>query len=676
MNPSRTLRGVLAVSLLLAAAPAWAGRKNVEAIGSLSCGGQPLDEARVELVEYRWPGWNDPVIDRGVTDGAGRFSLRGTGGWLFGDPTTYVRVVYETRVAPAPDKGVRVHDEVGGTRAGTGPRFDYRPGVIDMGALNSNGLDCRLWLELRRAVVDYRGVADPVAPLPYGDVAIQRWSAASSGTPFALLQTISWPTGFRGRGTRSEITVFHEFGHTLRHSFDGDLGHFLGDVLRFWYLRNHDYCDVTNPGYAFNEGWAWFWETRALPLPPGRRSCNTPRRWDVEGDVASYLREISRCIGYENMARLLRDNPGGIHSRDEFEAALRARFPRACLPPDPPPPSDPGACASGSITQQFYGNVVGCAGTQTQATAGGLCGASHRLCTGAEWVAARQGIVDPTHNYWVSDTLRFLNLGAGACSAHSALGTACGAASMHPCTATGADAEGNSCARLNCAFEAKPGSEFPPNEFFGGCMAGNETAGAVCCPLMALTGTGPGDAGTPADPAAARRLRAEGRARLESLIATLEHDLDEARRQARWPDTCSDDAGCAAAVRAVAQPALLEGALAWRRVQLRLFDANPESPEALQALITGTGLEAWRRDHQREYATRTAAALAPAARAAIAALAPGRARPVFTRYVDEAIQHLEQQIGRLEAWQRQPDGTPLGLEPFDADADAMAVTPH
>lgn len=671
MNPSRMPWAVLTVALLVVAPPAFAGRKNVEAIGSLSCGGQPLDNATVELVEYRWPGWSDPVIDRGLTDAAGRFSLRGTGGWVFGDPTTYVRVLYESRVPPPPDKGTRVHDEIGRTRVGIGPRFDFRFGVLDMGALNSNGLDCLLWDGLGRAVEDYRATADPVAPLPYDDVAIQRWSAASAGTPFALLSTISWPTGYRGSGVRSEITVFHEFAHTVRHSFDGDFGHFLGDVVSFNYLRNHNTCDVTNEGFAFNEGWAEFWETRSSPLPRGRAFCNTPPRWDVEGDVAADLRQWSRCVGYENMARILRDNPSAIHSRDEFVAALRARFPRACVPPDPPAPSDPGACASGGITQQFYGDVVGCAGNRQQAAAGALCGTSHRLCTGSEWVTARRGLITPTHDYWVSDTLNFLNVGGGFCSANSTGGTPCGAASMHVCTASGMDGEGNTCLRRNCAFETKSGTEFPPNEFFGGCGAGNDTAGAVCCPRTVRVGAGAFDTGTP-DPAAARRLRGEARARLQSLIANLERELEAAQGAARWPASCAGDESCGAALQAVAQPALLAGTLSWRRAQLELFDANPESPEALQAIVSAGGLERWRTEHQQAYVTRVAGALAQAARAAIKLLEEGRARPAFATYVHEAVRHLEQQAGRLEAGQRQPDGWPPELGPFDAEADTSS----
>lgn len=668
----------LALVALMAAAPAWAGRKNVEAVGSLFCGGQPLVNVAFELVEYRWPGWTDPVIDRGVTDAAGGFSLRGTGGWIFGDPTTYLRVRYQSLVAPAPQKDVRIYDEIGSIRSGSGPRFDYRPGVINMGALSSSGLDCALWQGLDRAVADYRNEADAIAPLPYGGVGILRWSAASAGVPFALLSTISWPTGFVGGGVRSVNSVFHEFAHTARHSFDGSMAHFLDDVVRFGYLRNHDYCDVTNPAYAFNEAWGWFWETRTSAPPRSRRTCNMPPRWDVEGDVAADLRQWARCLGYGNLARVLRENPGSIHSRDEFVAALRRRFPTACLPPAPPPPSSPDACAAGMITQQFFDDVVGCAGSVRKVNAGNLCGASHRLCTGREWVTARQSLT-PTHDYWVSDQLNFIDVGGGHCSA-SAVGstTPCGPASMHVCTASGDDAEGNTCFRRNCSFEAPLGTEFPPNHFFGGCAPSDTTAGALCCPRTMLAGGSssglmsevePGEVEAAPDPAAAQRLRTEARAALERIIAGLESQLDEARRAARWPETCSQPEECAAAVMAMARPALLEGEIAWRRLQLDRFDALPASTDELHAKIADGTFEDWRREVARDYATRTATVLSQALRKAISALLPGKARPELAPYVDEAVQDLEQQIGRLEAWQRQPDGVPVGLGMFDAAGD-------
>jgi hypothetical protein len=253
---------------------------------------------------------------------------------------------------------------------------------------------------------------------------------------------------------------------------------------------------------------------------------------------------------------------------------------------------------------------------------------------------------------------------------------------MHVCTGAGGDPEGNTCFRRNCGFEVTPGTEFPPNEFFGGCSAADTTAGALCCPRTMLAGGGAGGAAGGAsselagevepapDPAAAQRLRTEARTALERRIAELESQLAEARQAARLPETCSQPEECAAAVMAAARPALLEGEIAWRRLQLEMFDASPASTDELHAKIAQGTFEDWRRELAHEYATRTAAVLIQSMREAIAALLPGRARPELAPFVDEAVQDLEQRIGRLEAWRRQPDGVPAGLEMFDAAGDS------
>ena len=51
----------------------------------------------------------------------------------------------------------------------------------------------------------------------------------------------------------------HEFAHTIRHSYDGNLYHFLGDVARYRYSQTHYCSKLTNAGFAFNEGWAEYW---------------------------------------------------------------------------------------------------------------------------------------------------------------------------------------------------------------------------------------------------------------------------------------------------------------------------------------------------------------------------------------------------------------------------------
>ena len=59
-------------------------------------------------------------------------------------------------------------------------------------------------------------------------------------------------------------TNFHEFGHALRHTIDGDQRHFTDDASRWTYARGHGLCGsdagyVETEAFAFNEGWADFW---------------------------------------------------------------------------------------------------------------------------------------------------------------------------------------------------------------------------------------------------------------------------------------------------------------------------------------------------------------------------------------------------------------------------------
>jgi hypothetical protein len=68
------------------------------------------------------------------------------------------------------------------------------------------------------------------------------------GVPFTTLDTTRWPGGYE---TGSSYSVnFHEFAHSVRHSFDGGLAHFLYDVARFGYAKSHSLCLTSNEGFA------------------------------------------------------------------------------------------------------------------------------------------------------------------------------------------------------------------------------------------------------------------------------------------------------------------------------------------------------------------------------------------------------------------------------------------
>lgn len=217
---------------------------------------------------------------------------------------------------------------------------------------------CAIWSGVHTAYEDYR--AQIGAAFPWGGVEIQA-DAVTAGVPFTPGTSILWPGGFPvgyGGGGDDSITR-HEFGHVIRHGFDGDFGHFLGDVLTHNYLQNHEVCNHTGFGFAFNEGWAEFWAEDFAPAP----DCGRPGDMETEGNVAAALTELmANCAGDQRrlMVEVLQRNPGTIHSFAEFRDRLGCPIPRftpvfvvAAKPAPIAPPVSPAlraAAARGEVT--------------------------------------------------------------------------------------------------------------------------------------------------------------------------------------------------------------------------------------------------------------------------------------------------------------------------------------
>ena len=101
---------------------------------------------------------------------------------------------------------------------------------------------------------------------------------------------------------RNYSTNFHEFGHALRHTIDGDQRHFTDDASRWTYARNHGICGsaagyIDIEAFAFNEGWAEYWA-----LDTGEMVSNncSPVSWDdmtKEGVVMNDLHLVAQAIG-------------------------------------------------------------------------------------------------------------------------------------------------------------------------------------------------------------------------------------------------------------------------------------------------------------------------------------------------------------------------------------------
>ena len=133
-----------------------------------------------------------------------------------------------------------------------------RSGTVDLGTWQigkdgSGTPKCAIWQGVHNAYGNYRQI---IGSRPPSNIKIEA-EFPCCGTPFTTTNTIRWPGGYAVRANYS--VPFHEFAHSVRHSLDGNFGHFLLDAARYQYPQTHTSCKVTNQGFAFNEGWAEYW---------------------------------------------------------------------------------------------------------------------------------------------------------------------------------------------------------------------------------------------------------------------------------------------------------------------------------------------------------------------------------------------------------------------------------
>ena len=296
----------------------------------------PLAGAKVELVDSDADGSQifDDVIGTAIVNADGTFEVSGRGGdpgdYSWSRPDIYVRFVFNYN-----DK-VRLTDELDRTRYANTPEHDHDnfEGVLDIGTWTlDNGLgsgessEPAVWYAVCRAWDEYVKIMGEEPQAGHCDV--EYWSAIYAGTPWTSDNTIHWPIHYDSRSAR------HEFAHLIRHSFDGDRNHFNWDVTRFRYARYHGQCEQgcnnwsteskeMNDGYAFNEGWAEFWANE-LHCPMGYSS-------QCEGGVAYTLKdiqdELAKTIKNPRafMCRVLKNNPGSIHSIGEFISKMNELY--------------------------------------------------------------------------------------------------------------------------------------------------------------------------------------------------------------------------------------------------------------------------------------------------------------------------------------------------------------
>lgn len=367
---SRAINGAIRwVFYLKAAAPdPVAVCSKVHAVGRLvhrdeNGAKKPLRRVQVKLMDEDF-GPRDQTMARGFTDDDGRFDLTGSGadsgciGAGCKRPDPYVEFILEE------DHRIDVRDPLGNSaRQHTATRPDTC-GEINFHTQEWSGaeLDAILYAHGQAAYDNFtRLTGDARVPGNDGLVGIEYPTVLIWNTPYTTWNTIHWQ--WHGEGKSQLSALDHEFGHRLRHAADGDTDHFNWDATRFRYLRNHSLGDITNEGFAFNEGWAAYHKSL---LHPGVVSTtwSSPAGDNVEGDVASQLlRLANRCGGFARLwATMKGAGHNSFHSIDEFRAEFMKRNP-SCTDtapgaPAPPAPAPAAAPADTRIAVQVRAELA------------------------------------------------------------------------------------------------------------------------------------------------------------------------------------------------------------------------------------------------------------------------------------------------------------------------------
>jgi len=329
----------------------------------------PVDSAIVEI--YRDAGWRggDQHVGSVRTDANGHFEVK-----LWADDVDN----YYAKLLLNDGAGVYLHDwydpNIKWYNSANGGDND-KP-VIDLGSTiiladGGNGTPrSAVWQGARAAYqefIDLFGVAPPI-----GDYEIviqnvlQPWTARSTTNWVDGVPTFSPerggpipPTDFSlFRPYRSQFTtysgMFHEFGHALRHTVDGNQSHYLADAARWTYARGHTICG-SDPGYvevegfAFNEGWAEFWQlyppALMRTLCPTNDLANMTNEGAVMNDIHVVAEAIDNCGSpspFEDdrikeqrrkMFSVINSGENIIHSEGEFRSVAAQLFPGCPFPP-------------------------------------------------------------------------------------------------------------------------------------------------------------------------------------------------------------------------------------------------------------------------------------------------------------------------------------------------------
>lgn len=187
--------------------------------------------------------------------------------------------------------------------------------------------DCELFHLGRTVLGDYHTAV--AASPPAGDLRLKRWWGDLVTGPYSYHDYTLFPADILDENpTRLNLTqsVFHEFGHVVRHAGDGDLAHWQFDNFRWAYGRAHPPTTIFNEHFAFNEGWATYWACARHPVScfgvPAAVSGPNLMDWN-EHRVAQRLLDLANepGVGHAMMDVISRTNREAIHRLWDFEVA-------------------------------------------------------------------------------------------------------------------------------------------------------------------------------------------------------------------------------------------------------------------------------------------------------------------------------------------------------------------
>ena len=302
--------------------------------GTVTCvtprGTFELAGAEVEIFRYRW-WWSDDRVAVTSTDKGGMYRVS-----VQADDAGE----YYARVRLTDGQHVYLEEAVNSsTWSQDSPREsnDRAEIIADFELKKDDGggtPECEIWAGVKTAYEEYQTTigGDP----PETNYKVLLWKTIQ--VPYSFLATINWPENYSpgfssGDPFERFRTSFHEFGHTVRHSLDGDWNHLVNDASAFTYVQFHDFCEhpigIGPTGFAFNEGWADFWSN------VGRSCLGEEDNFDLEGNVARDLLALAKCpgVGRKGMVSILMQGQNIIHSQDEFRDRFQATFPTCPLPP-------------------------------------------------------------------------------------------------------------------------------------------------------------------------------------------------------------------------------------------------------------------------------------------------------------------------------------------------------